>query len=482
MIQLKQLFKGIVAELPHDSDHVDINYIQYDSRKLQSGDLFIAIKGFQSDGHDFLQQAKEKNVAAAVVEEIRDIPGLLQIKVNDCRIVMSRLAYNFYKEYLEKMILVGITGTNGKTTTSYLVKSILDTAGISCGLVGTIHYVVGNNLIDAWNTTPESVDLYAMIAEMQKNGNKACVLEVSSHALALHRVLGLKFDAAVFTNLSRDHMDFHESMGAYFKEKSRLFEQLSEKGTAVINHDDAYGKKLIGTAGNGFTFGNEKVCDLYCENSETTADGTKLRLKISGTVVEIHSKLIGDFNTSNIMAAAGVGAALGLDYNLIKEGIENLKAVPGRLEAHKLTSGGLAVIDYAHTPDALEKALTTVRKITAQKLIVVFGCGGDRDRGKRPEMGRVAQKYADIIFITDDNPRTENPKLIINEIISGIIMNDNIHIIYNRRDAVTKAVQSAGRGDVVLIAGKGHEKYQIIGKVKHNFDEVLIIREAEQNA
>ena len=203
---------------------------------------------------------------------------------------------------------------------------------------------------------------------------------------------------------------------------------------------------------------------------------------ISGKAVGIHSKLIGDFNTSNIMAAAGVGAALGIDNRHIKEGIENLHAVPGRLEPYRLNSGGLAVIDYAHTPDALEKVLTTVRKITTQKLIVVFGCGGDRDRGKRPEMGKVAQKYADVIFITDDNPRTENPKLIIDDIISGINMNDQINIIYNRRDAIIAAVKSAGKGDVVLIAGKGHERYQIIGKVKHNFDEVLIIREAETNA
>lgn len=482
MMLLNQLFKNIKEDLPADLKNIEINNIRFDSRKVAGNDLFVAIKGFQTDGHDYLQQVYEKGAAAAVVEEIDQSLPLTQVKVDDSRTALSLLAYNFYADSLEKMLLVGITGTNGKTTTSYLVRSILQASGLPCGLVGTIHYIIANKPVDAWNTTPESVDLYEMLAEMQKKGDKACVLEVSSHALALSRVLGLEFKAAVFTNLSRDHMDFHPTMEAYFKDKAKLFDQLSEDGPAVINADDVYGKRLSQSINNHVAYGHSEQCDVFLKKQDLAADGTHLQIATTVGDIDIHSRLIGDFNTDNILAAVAVATALKIDRENIKKGIENLNAVPGRLEPYDLKSGALAVIDYAHTPDALEKALTTVRKITQNKLMVVFGCGGDRDRGKRPEMGKAAQQYADILFITDDNPRTEDSRSIIDDILQGVQQNENVNIIYDRREAINAAVRRAGRGDVILIAGKGHEKYQVIGKVKHDFDEVAIIREAEQYA
>ena len=482
MKRLKDLFINTGEALPGNLKSVEINRIQYDSRKIQKGDLFVAIKGFQTDGHAYLEQAYEKGAIAAVVEEQNKDIVIPQIKVKNSRAILAEVAYNFYAPYLEKLVLIGITGTNGKTTTSYLVRSILNSSGMSCGLVGTIHYIIGSRAVDAWNTTPESVDLYEMLAEMQTTGNKACVLEVSSHALALKRVLGLKFNAAVFTNLSRDHMDFHPDMESYFNDKSLLFNQINSEKGAVINNDDLYGKRLIQKLPEAVRFGNKPENTVFPVKQKISEKGTIMSISTPTGTFDITSGLIGDFNISNILAAVGVGISLGLSLEQIKLGLENLNAVPGRLETYPLKNGALAVIDYAHTPDALEKALKTVKKITHNKLRVIFGCGGDRDRGKRPEMGKVAQSLADIVYITDDNPRTENPQNIINDILKGINRNENVHIVYNRRDAIHLAISDSEKGDVILIAGKGHEKYQIIGKVKHDFDEVAIIREAETNA
>jgi UDP-N-acetylmuramoyl-L-alanyl-D-glutamate--2,6-diaminopimelate ligase len=476
-MQLKNLFKNTGAHLDPKFNSIEINKIQYDSRKVEIGDLFIAVKGFESDGHDYLEQVAKNGAAAAVVRQKDKQLKLPQVVVKDSRKMMGLLAYNYYAKYLDKIDLIGITGTNGKTTCSYLIRSVLEAGGISCGLAGTIEYIIGTKKINAWNTTPEAVDLYKMLAEMQQTGNKACVLEVSSHALALNRVAGLKFKTAIFTNLSRDHMDFHKDMDTYFQDKNKLFSQLAKDGFVITNVDDPYGAKIIGP--HRITTGTSNKADVYATDWKISRNGTELNIQLPEKKMQINSALVGDFNVYNQLTAVAAGLAMNISAEKIKQGLEQQKTVPGRLESYPLKNGALAVIDYAHTPDALEKALTTIRKITDNILIVVFGCGGDRDKGKRPLMGKVAQNLADHIIVTDDNPRTENSQKIIEDIVAGIEKKHKTEVIADRRQAIKHAIKKSKPGDVVLIAGKGHESYQIIGKVKHNFDEAAIIREAD---
>lgn len=478
---LTDLFKNNIELLNSDVELVEINEIQYDSRKIQKGDLFVAVRGYKTDGHKYLQQVYDQGAAAAVVEEVNPHIGIPQIVVKDSRAAMAALAYTYFEKQLQKIDLVGITGTNGKTTCSYLIHSVLEAAGISCGLAGTIHYIIGKNKVEAWNTTPEAIDLFGMLALMQQSGNKACVLEVSSHALALNRVKGLQFKAAVFTNLSRDHMDFHKDMDTYFLEKCKIFSQLSPNGYAVINSDDPYGRK-IKRDGNRFTFGTSPQADIHAENWLTDVSGTQLDVSTPQGSISINSSLVGAFNVLNILSVVATGLALNISLKDIQQGIDNLKSVPGRLEKYPLKNGAMAIIDYAHTPDALEKALKTVRKITQHKLIVLFGCGGDRDKGKRPQMGQVAQELADIVYVTDDNPRTEDSTTIIKDIMAGMDQDENVKVISNRREAIITAIKNSMEGDIILIAGKGHETYQIIGTIKHDFNEAIIIREAENYA
>lgn len=477
---LKDLFESRDI-LNSETEAIEIKKIQYDSRKIEKGDLFVAVKGYQTDGHKYLQQVYEKGAAAAVVQDVNPHIDLKQIVVPDSRAAMAALAFNYYKEDLQKLDLIGITGTNGKTTCSYLIHSMLEAAGISCGLAGTIHYIIGSKKIAAWNTTPEAIDLFEMLSQMQQAGNKACVLEVSSHALALNRVGGLKFKAAIFTNLSRDHMDFHKDMDSYFKDKSKLFTQIAGDGLAVINNDDAYGRK-IKVQEDVLTFGTNKNSKIYAEDWTTDVSGTKVNVNLPDGSISIDSSLVGAFNVYNILTTVATGLVMNISLDDIKKGIKNLKSVPGRLEKYPLKNGALAIIDYAHTPDALEKALNTVRKITANNLIVVFGCGGDRDVGKRPEMGRVAQELADIVYVTDDNPRTEDSNAIIENILTGMKRNNSIKVIPNRKEALFTAIKNSMEGDIILIAGKGHETYQIIGTVKNDFNEAMIIRKAEKYA
>lgn len=476
-MKLKDLFKNSSVQIDPEVRDVAIRKIQYDSRKVEQGDLFIAVKGFSTDGHKYLESVAQKGAVAAVVNQKDPVLQIPQIVVENSRAIMPLLAYNLYKKYIDQMTLVGITGTNGKTTCSYLVRAILEQAGISCGLAGTIHYIVGARKIDAWNTTPEAVDLFEMLADMQKAGNKACVLEVSSHALALNRVDYLQFDAAVFTNLSRDHMDFHPSMEDYFAEKSKLFSQLKKQGSAITNSEDAYGAKVSGP--KTLTFAAGVSADISAVEWQSTAAGTQLTVDTPSGEFELQSALIGDFNVYNLMAAIGVGVALNIPLATIKKGLEKQKSIPGRLQTLPLKNNALAVIDYAHTPDALEKAMTTVRKIAKGRIMLVFGCGGDRDKGKRPQMGRVAQKTADVTIVTDDNPRTENAEQIITDILAGMDKDESVKVINDRREAITFAVKNSRANDVIVVAGKGHETYQLIGKIKHTFDEIAIIREAD---
>jgi len=481
---IKDIFAGIKANIPDAALDLKINNLNYDSRKVKPGGLFIAVSGFKIDGHNFLKDVEKSGAAAAVVEKIDERLSIPQIKTDDTRRAMAYLAYNFYKPEIESLQLVGITGTNGKTTTSFLVRSMLEKAGFASGLIGTIAYHYGSKqAAEAWNTTPESVDLCAMLYEMINNNQRACILEVSSHALSLHRVDGLKFKIGLFTNLSRDHLDFHKTEEEYFKAKARLFSLLSEDGAAVINIDDEYGRRLLKQIEHPvYTFGLSKEADIKVRSWNMDISGMQLNILTPKGELDIQTKLISSFNIQNILSAVATGTALNLGLDVIKQGIEDVESVPGRLQKYEVSPGILAVVDYAHSPDALEKALQALRQITKKRLITVFGCGGDRDKGKRPLMGRIAEKLADYIIVTDDNPRTEDRGAIINDILKGISNPHKCEVIMNRREAIFKALKIAEQGDIILIAGKGHESYQEINGIKYDFNEVEIIREAAQNA
>ncbi len=476
---VKELFKGVEADIPKALKNVAFSGLHYDSRKVTPGGLFIAVRGFNSDGHDYLAKVLQAGAAAAVVEKRDAAIDLPQIIVKDSRKAMAALAFNFYRERIEGLILAGITGTNGKTSTAFLLQSILNESGKAAGLIGTIAYEVGGKKITAWNTTPEAVDICAMLSEMAASGSRSAVLEVSSHALALNRADGLPFDVAVFTNLTRDHLDFHKTEAAYFAAKAHLFTLLKAEGTAVLNLDDAHGRRLAKSLnGKIVTYGFDESADVRIKNWSGSISGLQIELHTDAGKLKLNSKLIGAFNVFNISAAAAAGFALGLDLERIKQGIETLETVPGRLQVHPLKQDVNAVIDYAHTPDALEKALQALREIASRRLIVLFGAGGDRDTGKRPLMGRAAEENADVCIVTTDNPRTEDPERIIGDIVEGMSDKSKRVVIADRREAIEYAVKTAQAGDTILIAGKGHETYQDINRVKYDFDEVAVLREA----
>jgi len=478
MMKLKNIFEQIEAQIPIEIEDLEIRGLHYDSRKIGQGDLFIAVPGFKVDGHSFLAQVREQGAAAAVVEQLNPNIDLPQIQVSNARNVMAGLSANFYKQSLDSMRLVGITGTNGKTSCGFLIQSILEAAGYPAGLIGTIAYFLKDKSIPAWNTTPEAIDLSGILDTMYKEGLQSAVLEVSSHALSLNRVDGLRFDAALFTNLSRDHLDFHQTEQDYFEAKSRLFNLLKKDGVAVLNLDDPYGEKLAASvSGKMINFGFNDQADVCIKNWQGDLSGLEIQLEIENHIWTIHSKLIGAFNVQNITAAVAVGYSLGIGQSEIIKGVENLQVVPGRLEVYPFANGVNAVIDYAHTPDALEKALQALRKVCKGKLIVLFGAGGDRDKGKRPLMGKAAEENADFCVVTSDNPRTEDAQQIINDILTGMKDASKRKVITNRREALSEAMHLAQGEDIILIAGKGHETYQDINGVKYEFDDAAILKE-----
>lgn len=477
------IFGTIAGDIPNVVQSKIITNLQYDSRKVETGSLFFAVKGFKVDGHQYLSSVKKAGAVAAVVQDVHPDVDLPQIEVIDTRKAMALITRNFYTPEIDDLSLIGITGTNGKTTTSFLVKSILEKAGIKTGLIGTIAYYIGPQKIDAWNTTPESVDLYNMLFQIHLNQQKAAVLEISSHALALHRVDGMPFDTAVFTNLTRDHMDFHKNEQEYFETKAKLFSMLKPSGNAVINIDDPYGRRLRNKFKHvTITYGFDAKAHVNINNWQMRMTGMHLNMSTPNGKLEIDTKLIGEFNIYNILSAVGVGIARKLQLASIKLGIEAVDHIPGRLQNFEIKNGVVAVIDYAHTPDSLEKAIRTLRKVVKNRLIVVFGCGGDRDRGKRPQMGRIAEILGDIVIVTTDNPRTEKPENIIDDILRGMSFKEKQIVISDRREAIYKAVQIAKKGDIILIAGKGHEQYQEINGVKYDFNEFAIIKDAADHA
>ncbi len=471
----------------------EVSSLVQDSRAAGPGSLFVAVRGFHSDGHRFVSQALARGAVAVVAEQgvLLDAPAdALVIRVSDSRKALARLAAAFYQYPSRKLAMVGITGTNGKTTTSYLIRSVLMAAGRMTGLIGTIDYRIGDRVYPAPNTTPESLDIQRLLAEMAAAGASHCVMEVSSHALALGRTDGCEFRAAAFTNLTQDHLDYHGTMEEYFRAKLLLFSGLAPDAVAVVNSDDARAAEIIrSTKARVITFGLSPQADVRpLGEASHGIEGLAFRAATPAGPVSIESPLVGKHNIANILAAVGLGVALGIPVETIAAGVTAMRAVPGRMEKVDGEQPFGVVVDYAHSEDALVRLLEAVREITQKRVITVFGCGGDRDRTKRPRMGAAALAGSDIVIVTSDNPRTEDPLAIIGEIETGIRetgfrapgIGDVRHapagkkpylVIPDRAEAIRTAVAAAGPGDVVVLAGKGHEDYQIIGEQKHHFDD-----------
>jgi UDP-N-acetylmuramoyl-L-alanyl-D-glutamate--2,6-diaminopimelate ligase len=466
--------------------------VTYDSRQVTPGTVFVALRGVNADGTRFAPQAIANGAIAVVAEPAAPAAvGVPWIQVSNARAALAELAATFYGNPSEELVLVGITGTNGKTTTSYVLASIFEAAGIKCGRIGTIGYRIGARELDAPRTTPEAPELQRMLRGMREEGCGACVMEVSSHALALRRADSLRFAAGVFTNLTRDHLDFHGDMEGYFGAKRRLFEILPDGAVGVINVDDRRGADLVAAARRPVTYAIDSAADVRPGPLTFTLDGLEFDIRTPRGTLHVRSPLVGRPNAYNILAAAATAMALDLPFSAIETGIARLENVPGRFQVVSDAADDVRVIvDYAHTDDALKNLLETARPLATGRVITVFGCGGDRDRTKRPLMGAVAARLSDLVIVTSDNPRSEDPERILDEIRRGIVMPaDRIApkgqqkgtpslAIVDRREAIEKAIKDARRGDLVLIAGKGHEKYQVIGDKTLPFDDVDVARAA----
>jgi UDP-N-acetylmuramoyl-L-alanyl-D-glutamate--2,6-diaminopimelate ligase len=457
--------------------------IAYDSRAVRPGEVFVALKGVRADGAQFVREAVQRGAIAVVAEQ--PIPGVdvPVIQVADGRLALAELAADFHGHPSERLRVVGVTGTNGKTTTAHLMASIFDAAGMPCGIIGTVAHRIAGEVREASHTTPEAPDVQALLHEMVDRGCTACAMEASSHALALRRVDAMTFSAAVFTNLTRDHLDFHETMEAYFLAKRRLFEMLPSGAPALINADDPKAAALSAVSTKPVTYGINRQADITPGPLSFSIDGLDFDIRTPRGTLRARSKLVGRPNVYNILAAAGTGVALGLPFDAIERGLQMLHAVPGRFEVVSVPTDGITVVvDYAHTDDALRNLLETARPMARGRLITLFGAGGERDRTKRPLMGAVASRLSDVLVITSDNPRHEDPVRIIEEIQRGITPdtrkeNAALFAIPDRREAIEKAIAVARPGDLVLLAGKGHEKYQIVGDEHVPFDDVAIARE-----
>lgn len=451
---------------------IPVRGIAYDSRKVEKDYLFVAIKGLQTDGHLFAGQAVANGAVALVVQEAMDetLP-VAWAQVPDTRQALSTISARFYGEPSSRLKLIGVTGTNGKTTTTYLLRSIYQNAGSCVGLIGTIANWCGERMLPASHTTPESHDLQKLLAEMADQGIDTVIMEVSSHALALHRVTGCHFNTAIFTNLTQDHLDLHQNMEDYLAAKKILF-QMAEK-FVVINNDSPAAAEIEKAARiRVISYGINNKADLTASSIRVGPKGVSYHVHTPWGDGQVNLKLTGYFNVYNSLAALAAGGAHGLELGAMAQALEGVGGVPGRFELVERGQDFTVIVDYAHTPDGLENVLKTARQLTRGRLITVFGCGGDRDRGKRPLMGEIAAVNSDFIIITSDNPRTEEPLQIIAEIENGLgRFHSRYTVLPDRREAISYAIQSASPGDVVVIAGKGHEEYQIIGGEKLPFSD-----------
>jgi UDP-N-acetylmuramoyl-L-alanyl-D-glutamate--2,6-diaminopimelate ligase len=437
---------------------VEIEGLAYDNRRVGPGTLFFCVRGRKADGHDFAAAAVEAGAAALVVE--RELAGLdvPQVLVADARAAMAPLAARFWGDPTAELKVVGVTGTNGKTTTAFLVREILEAAGVRCGLLGTVKQVVGGVEATAERTTPEAIDLQATFRRMLEGGDRVCAMEVSSHALALRRADAIHFEVAVFTNLSQDHLDFHADMGDYFQAKRRLFD--AGPATAIVNVDDSYGDRLASEF-ECLRFSTEGWdADFAAREVSFDASGSSFAIAERGGETRVRTRLPGHFNVSNALAAFAAARALGVDAEAAAAGLAEAAAPPGRFEPVDEGQPFAVLVDYAHTPDSLENVLRAARRLTSGRLVAVFGAGGDRDRAKRPLMGRAGAELSDLAIVTSDNPRSEPPERIVAEVVAGAADGEAVEVEPDRRAAIARALAAAGPGDTVVIAGKGHEQGQ----------------------
>ena len=492
-MRLDQLLSGWTGLAVSGPTTGQIAGVGHDSRTVAPGFLFVCIRGFRHDGHAFIPDAVSRGAVAVMVE--RDpatlaIPaGITVIRVPDSRVALAAAACRFFDNPSASLRLVGVTGTNGKTTTTYLVEAILGEAGRLTGLLGTIEYRCGTVTVPGERTTPESSDLQSLLLRMRDLGAWGAVMEVSSHSLSLHRVDGCEFDVGIFTNLTQDHLDFHQTMQGYAEAKARLFQMLgrdrkkSGEAAAVLNADDSWSPFMMGqTRARVIRFSLSGKADLQVRTMALTLTGIRATVESPWGLLEIASPLVGGHNLANILGAAAACLHLGVDRDAVEKGIANLRAVPGRFEKVEAGQPFGVIVDYAHTPDALERVLQIAREFTAGRVIALFGCGGDRDRGKRPLMGEAAARLADYVVLTSDNPRSEDPLAILEEIEAGVrkaYAGSERHAkIPDRREAIRAALVRAKPGDLVVMAGKGHETYQILRDRTIPFDDRVVAKDA----
>ncbi len=475
-MEIKRILNGINYEILQEiNNDIPAKNMEYDSRNIQKDDIFIALSGHTVDGHDFIEKAVENGAGTIFVskKDVALIDGVNFYYVENLSENMGKIASNFYGYPQNNLKIIGVTGTNGKTTTTYILEAFLGED--KTARLGTVEYKVGDEVIPAPNTTPMSIDIVKMCKKAVDKGLKYLVMEISSHGLELGRVNMLKLDVAIFTNLTEDHLDFHKTMENYFNAKKKIFDLLKDTRNSVINIDDKYGVKYMSYT-NGLSYGLEKG-DITGKIEHILRHGQKVELKIFNNKYETELKLLGKFNLYNLLGAIGAVKCLGMPDEEIMSKIQKIHGAPGRFEPVQIDADFTVIVDYAHTGDALENILKSVNELKTGRVISVFGCGGDRDREKRPVMGRIAERYSDFAIVTSDNPRTEKPEEIVREIAAGLKQENHI-IEVDRAKAIEIAVQNAEKDDIIVIAGKGHETYQIIGREKRHFDDREVVKKA----
>ncbi|MEN6350658.1 MAG: UDP-N-acetylmuramoyl-L-alanyl-D-glutamate--2,6-diaminopimelate ligase [Syntrophomonas sp.] len=482
-MQLNKLLEGIDHKLVKGTADLEISGIAYDSRQVVPGTLFICVKGLKTDGHLYVKQALENGAAAILAErEIEVGQGSSLLLTSDTRRSLARLASNYYQNPSQSMRVIGVTGTNGKTTTTHLIQAILEEAGKKTGIMGTLYARVGRTQKDMKHTTPEALEIEQFFNLCREEGVQYVVMEVSSHALDLHRVDEIAFNVAIFTNLTQDHLDYHQTMNQYRDAKIRLFRMIPRErhNFAVINEDDPYAQDFKAAAGKSFsTYGLKNQADIAATNVQIDGKGTRFEVKHQNGVLNINMKLVGIFSVYNALAAITFALQEGINPSVITSALEKVEGVAGRFEKVDCGQNFTVIVDYAHTPDGLENILLTARQLATGRLITVFGCGGDRDRTKRPLMGEIAAGHSDFCVVTSDNPRTEDPEKIIADILPGLdrVENSRYAIIADRREAIRHAIHLAKEDDLVVIAGKGHETYQLVKDQVLDFDDRKIAAE-----
>ncbi len=469
---LKELVNTIECEISKNPN-VEIKGIAYDSRKVKEGYLFVAIRGFETDGHKYIESALANGAVAVLGED--DINGdFTYVRVKDSRRALAMCGAQFYGHPERKLKIIGITGTNGKTTTSYLIRQILMMKGLRCDLIGTNQTIVGDEVVESSRTTPESLDLFELFDKMAQSGGEYVVMEVSSHSLELDRVYGVEFETSVLTNVTQDHLDFHKTMDNYARAKSKLFEVSK---SCAINLDSDYADMFVNAAkGNVLTYSIKKDSIVHAENIEMSGRGVIFDIKQNGENVKMRLGIPGEFSVYNALAAICACMNIGMETEDIQKGLVLAKSVKGRIEVVRTNTPYIMIIDYAHTPDGLQNIISAVRAFAKARVITLFGCGGNRDATKRPKMGAVAEELSDIAIVTSDNPRCEAPEDIIKDILVGM-KKENHTVITDRREAIKHAIEIAEADDIIILAGKGHETYQEIDHIKHDFDEREVIKE-----